>query len=167
MDSVLLKQAVLENAFQKKWDQRHVVLNGQVMVHRLERLDVILAVIGRQCDPCQEDANVGGLETSHRLVEIGAAGGDGDSTKTVVAAEFEDHDTRLLGNDGGDTGQCVRSRFAADTEVEDVVRIAELVEIALKIVRITLARIGAIACGKTIAECGNDGSLVGCARDKA
>ncbi len=152
MNAVLLKQAVFENAVEQKRDQRYMVLRGEALVHGLKLANVIATIVGRQRDSREQNADVRGHKTGHDLIQVRAGGADGHSAKTVIAAELEDHDARLLRDNAADASKAVRSGFAADAEIHNMVRVARFVQVALQVVGITLAGVGAIACGEAVAE---------------
>jgi hypothetical protein len=152
MNAVLLEQTVFEDAFEQERDQRHMVFRGEGLVHGLKLADVVAAVIGRQRDAGQQNADVRGRKAGHDLIQVCAGGADRYSAKTVVATELKDHDARLLCDDAADAGKPIRRGFATDAEIHNMVRVARFVQVALEVVGITLAGVGAVASSEAVAE---------------
>ena len=153
VDAVALDGAGdVNEVFVDHGDEGGVVFGGHVFEELLEGLDVLLSVVWREGDAGEQDADVGGFECGEHLVEVFARLVEREAAKTVVAAEFDDDDLGMEGDNGAQTAQCVFGGGAAGSLVVDGVVIAGAVEIALKGVGEGLAGFEAIAGGDGVAE---------------
>ena len=126
----------------------------------VELLDIVGAVVRGQGDADEDDHGAAGPESGDDLVEICAGVFDAQAAETVVAAELNDDDRRLHGDDVVDALDAVFGGVAADALIDDAIVIAPGVEVGLEIVGITFAEFGAVACGEAVAETDDDGTLV-------
>ncbi len=94
------------------------------------------------------------------MVEVGAGVGDGEAAEAVVAAELDDDEVGMEGEDVGEALDAVFGGVAADAEVDDAVFVALLVEIGLEVVGVALAGVGAEAGGEGVAEADDEGTVV-------
>ena len=74
------------------------------------------------------------------------------AAKAIIAAEFDDHDFRVQGKDGGKAGDGVLGGSAAGAFVDDFVVVAMRVEALLQCVRVGLAGLEAIAGGDAVSK---------------
>jgi len=145
-------------------DHRHkgdVVVRGERAEELLEGLDVVGSVVGRQRDAGEQDFNVRGFERGEDLIEIAAGLSERKAAKTVVAAEFDDHDFRMLGEKGGKARDCVFSGGAAGAAVDHSVVVALGVEILLQGTGIRLAEFQALPGGDAVSVTDEDVSAGG------
>ncbi len=83
-----------------------------------------------------------------------------EAAEAVVAAELDDGDGGVQGEDVGEAGDAVFGGVAGDAEVDDAVAEAEAVEVCLEEVGVGLAGVGAEAGGEGVAEADDDGAVV-------
>ena len=138
-----------------------MVFGGEDGIGAVELMDVVGAVVGREGDAGEDEFGSGGLEGGEDVFEIGAGALDGEASKAVVSAELDDDDGGVEGEDGGEAFDAVLGGVAADAFVDDAVVEAAGVEVALEVVGVALAGVGAVACGEGVAEAGDDGTGVG------
>ncbi len=91
----------------------------------VELADVVGAVVGGEGDAGEDDFGSAGLEGGDDLVEVGAGVFDAEAAEAVVAAELDDDDGGLHGDDGGDAFYAVFGGVAADAGVDDAVVVAD------------------------------------------
>ena len=101
-----------------------------------------------------------GFEGADDLVEIGAGVFDAEAAETVVAAELDDDDCRLHGDDAVEAFDAILGGVAADALVDDPVFVALCVEIGLEVVGVAFAGVGAVAGGEAVAEADDQRPLV-------
>ena len=102
--------------------------------------------------PASTTFDAAGFERGDDLVEVGAGVLDAQAAEAVVAAELDDDDCGLQGEDVVEALDAVFGGVAADAFVDDAVVVAAGVEIGLEIVGIALAGIGSVAGGEAVAE---------------
>lgn len=106
--------------FHEKWQQRNIKLFGKLRIDRAKRLIIPTAVVSGQANLHQQRLGVGGLNGLQNgpqrllcLLRLEAA-------QTIIAAEFDQHPTRLmLLKQGRQARQALLRRIAADTAVND------------------------------------------------
>ena len=162
MDSVGLHHAgdtvhVLEDEGQ----ERDVVFGGEDGVGAVELVDVVGAVVGRESDAGEDEFGSGGFEGGEDVVQVGAGALYGEAAKAVVAAELDDDDGGVEGEDGGEAFDAVFGGVAADALVDDAVVEAAGAEVTLEVVGIALAGVGAVAFGEGVAEADDEWTGVG------
>ena len=136
-------------------EQGHVILLSQRCVDFVELADVVRAVVRWQRDAAEDDVCSRAPQGGDNLIEILACAVDGQPAKTIVAAEGDDDEGRLQGENIVHPFDAVLCCVAADAGIHHAVVKALRVEILLEKVRITVASIGAVACSQAVAE-GND-----------
>ena len=82
-------------------DEGGVMLCGQIAEELVEGVDVVGAVVGGQGDAGEQDLDVSGFKGCEDLVEITASLVEGQAAEAVVAAELDEDDFRVEGEDGG------------------------------------------------------------------
>lgn len=153
-----------EDALEEEGEEGDVVFMGEQGVGGLELLDVVGAVVGWEGNAGEGDFGAGGFEAGEDLVEVAAGVFDAEAAEAVVAAELDDDDGGVEGEDAVDAVEAVLGGVAADALVDDVVGEAALVEIFLKEVGVAFAGVGAEAGGEGVAEADEDGAGVSCCR---
>jgi len=128
------------------------VLCREVDENLIELVDVIRPVVGRKCDTCKQDTNVGRLNRREDRIEIAVCLFQGKPAEPVVPAKLDDHDRGVRGNDRVHTGHGVFRCRTTDSHVLDMVGVAQLVEIPLQCVGIGLSRVQAIARGDAVSK---------------
>ncbi len=149
------------DVFEQEGQQADVVLLCERGVHGVESFDVVGAVVGWQRDAGENDLGAACLELRDDAGEVGLGLFDGQAAETIVAAELDDDDLRVAGDHAGDAVEAVLGGVAGDAVVDDVIAKALGVEVALKVVGVGLAVVGAVACGEGVAEADDEGTGVG------
>ncbi len=121
---------------EQEGEQGHVISPGQRRVHGIEAADVVWAVVGGKGDAGQRDAGATVLELGDDAGEVRLSLLDGEAAQAVVAAELDDDDLGVLGQNELDAVQAVLGGVAADAGVEDVVGVALGVQKALQVSRV-------------------------------
>jgi len=153
MDAVLLDGAGdVDEVLVEHGYEGGVVLGGEIAKGLVEGLDVVGAVVGRQGDAGEQDLDVCGFKGGEHGIKIVAGQVGGQAAEAVVTAEFDDHDFRMQGQDGGETGDGVLGGSAAGAFVDDFVVVAVGVESLLQCVGVGLARLKAVAGGDAVSE---------------
>ena len=161
MGSVFLHHAGdSEDALEKKRQQRDAVFFCKQGVGCVEACDVVGAVVGWERDAGEDDGDFAGFEGGYDLIEIGAGVFDAQAAEAVVAAELDDDDGGLQGDDAIDAVDAVLGGVSADALVDDAVVIASGVERGLQVVGIALADFGAVSFGEAVAETDDQGAGV-------
>ena len=152
-----------EDALKEKGEYRHAVFFSNQSVGVVELFDVVGAVVRREGDAGEDDFGAAGFEGGDNLVEVGARVFDAKAAEAIVAAELDDDDGGLHGDDGVDALDAVFGGVAADAFVDDAIVITPGVEVGLKVVGIAFAKFGTVAGGEAVAEADDEGLLVvGC-----
>lgn len=160
--AVVLHHAVdAVDALEEEGEEGDRVFFGEQGVGLLELLDVVGAVVGREADAGEGEAGVAGAESGEDGVEVGAGVFDAEATEAVVAAELDDDESGVEGDDAVDAVEAVLGGVAADALVDDAVGEVVGVEIFLEIVGVALAGVGAVAGGEGVAEADEEGAFVG------
>ena len=94
------------------------------------------------------------------MVEVGAGVCDGQAAQAVVAAELDEDDGGVQGENAGETLESVLGGVAADALVVNAVVDVALVEGCLQVVGEALAGAGAGSGGELVAETDEDGAVV-------
>jgi len=161
--SVVLHHAVNSiDVLEEEGKQGDVVLLGEQGVGLVELADVVGAVVGREGDAGEDDFGSAGLEGGDDLVEVGAGVFDAEAAQAVIAAELDDDDGGLHGNDGGDAFYSVFGGVSADAGVDDAVVVAEAVQVLLEELGVALAGLGSVACGEAVSEGYDAGARIFC-----
>jgi len=150
-----------EDALEEEGEEGDAVFVGEQGVGGLELLDVVGAVVGGEGDAGEGDPGAGGFEAGEDGVEVAAGVFDAEAAEAVVAAELDDDDGGVEGEDAIDAVETVLGGVAADALIDDVVVEAEGVEVFLEEVGIAFAGVGAEAGGEGVAEADEDGAVVG------
>ena len=140
------------DVFEDEGQEADAVLLGKGGVHGVEFCDVVGAVVGGEGDAGEDYFGAGLLELVDDAREVGLGLFEGQAAEAVVAAELDDDDLGMAGEDEVDAVEAVLGGVAADAGVDDVVVIAVGVEEALEVVGIGLADVGAVAGGERVAE---------------
>jgi hypothetical protein len=101
------------------------------------------------------------LQRGYDLGQVGAGVCDGQAAQTVVAAEFDEDNGGMEGEDLGETLEAVLGGVAADALIVDAVVEVAAVEGGLEVVGVALAGIGASSRSERVAEADQDGAWVG------
>ena len=149
-----------EDVLEEEGQQGDVVLLCQDRVGGGELLDVVGAVVWGEGDAGEDDAGAAGFEGGDDVIEVGAGVFDAKAAEAVVAAKFDDDEGGLEGEDGVEAFEAIFGGVAADAFVDDMVVVAEFVEVGLEVVGVALAGFGAEACGETVAEADDEGAVV-------
>lgn len=136
-------------------------LFGERGVHGVEAGDVVFSVVGRKGDAGEGDVGAGGLELADDAGEVGLGLGEGKAAEAVVAAELDDDDAGVAGDDALDAVEGVFGGVAADAGVENEVGVAVGAEELLEVGGVGLAGVGAEAGGEAVAEAVEDGAAAG------
>jgi len=142
-------------------DEGCVVLGGEVSKDLVERLDVVAAVVRRERDAGEQDADMGVFESRKDGVEVAACLGGGHTAKAVVAAEFDDDDGGMKLQDWTKAGGCVLGGGAAGSKIRYFVMEATLVEVSLQSVGIGLSGVEAVTCSDAVTVTDDDGRVCG------
>ena len=148
------------DVLEEEGEERSFVFGGEQRVGGVELLDVVGAVVGRESDAGEDYFCAGGFEGGDDVVEVGAGVFDAETAEAVVAAELNDCNGGVEGEDGGEALNAVLGGGAADAEVDDAVFVALPVEIGLEVVGVALAGVGAIAGGEGVAEADEERAMV-------
>ena len=114
---------------EKEGEHGYVVLLREQGVCLVELLDVVGAVVGGEGYAGEDDFRSAGFEGAYDLVEVSAGVCDGKAAETVVAAELDDDDGGLEGEDVIEAFDAVFGGVSADALVDDMVVIAAGVEV--------------------------------------
>ena len=159
--SVLLHHAIdAVDALEEEGKKGDGVLFREQGVGLLELVDVVGAVVGREGDSGESDLCAAGLEAREEGIEIGSCVLDAQTAEAVVAAELDDDEGGVEGDDVVDAIEAVFRGVSADALVDDVVAKAASVEVFLEVVGVALAGIGSVAGGEAIAEADQEGATV-------
>ena len=151
--AVSLHHAVYSvDSLEKEGEQGDVVLLGEQGVGFVELADVVGAVVRWEGDAGEDDFGSAGVQGRDDFVEVGAGVFDAQAAQAVVAAELDDDDGGLHGDDGGDAFYPVFGGVSADTGVDDAVVVAETVQVLLEELGVALASFGSVACGEAVSE---------------
>ena len=93
-----------------------------------------------------------GFEGGQDGIKIVAGEVGRQAAKAIIAAEFDDHDFRVQGKDGGKAGNGVLGGGAAGAFVDDFVVVAVGVEALLQCVGVGLAGLEAVSSGDAVAK---------------
>ena len=104
------------------------VFFGEDGVGLVELADVVGAVVWREGDAGEGDASAGVLQGGDDMVEVGAGVCDRQAAQAVVAAELDEDDGGVQGENAGETLESVLGGVAADALVVDAVVDVALVE---------------------------------------
>ena len=148
------------DVLEQEGKQGNAVLPGEDGVGLVELADVVGAVVGREGDAGEGDLDAGALERGDDEVEVGASVCDGQAAQAVVAAELDEDDGGVQGENAGETLEGVLGGVAADALVVDAVVDVALVEGGLEVVGVALARAGASSGGERVAETDEEGAMV-------
>ena len=148
------------DVLEQEGKQGNAVLLCDEGVGLVELADVVGAVVGWEGDAGEGDASAGVLQGGDDLVEIGAGVCDGQAAQTVVAAELDEDDGGVEGENAGETLEAVLSGVAADALIVDAVVDVALVEGGLQIVWVALAGAGTSSGGEAVAETDEEGAAV-------
>jgi len=105
----------------------------------LKGLNVIRAIIRRQRDSGQQNADVRGFESRKKLVEVAARLIERQSAQAVVAAELDDDHLRIQLENRRQAGESILGSGAACAPVENLVVVARGVQVALEEIGVRLA----------------------------
>ena len=142
----------VDEVFVDHGDEGGVMLCREVAEDLVELVDVVGAVVGGQGDAGEQDLDVGGFKGGEDLVEIAACLIEREAAEAVVAAEFDEDDFRVEGQDGVEAGDGVFGSGAAGALIDDFVVEAAGVEVALEGVGVGLVGVEAVAGGDAVAE---------------
>lgn len=148
------------DALKEEGEEGDGIFFGEEGVGGLELLDVVGAVVGGEGDAGEGDLGAGGFEAGEDLVEVGAGIFDAQAAEAVVAAELNDDDGGVEGEDALDAVEAVLGGVAADALVDDAVFVTGGGQIFLEEVGVALAGVGAEAGGEGIAEADEEGAGV-------
>ena len=140
------------DVLEEEGDEGDAIFFREGGVHGVKFFDVVGAVVGGEGDAGEGDVGSVGLELMEDAIEVGLGLFEGEAAEAVVAAEFNDNDAGMAGEDAGDAVEAVFGGVAGDAGVEDMVVEVAGVEEALEFVGIGLAGVGAEACGEGVAE---------------
>jgi len=127
------------------------MLCGEGTEELVEGLNVVRAVVGRQCNAGQQDLDMGGFQRGEHLLEIAAGLIERQAAETVVAAELDDYNLRMQAQNGRKAGDGVLGCGSAGALIHNLVVVALCVELPLQGVREGLAVEKAVAGGDTVA----------------
>src|SRR6202022_3862218 len=119
-------------------------------------LDVVGAVVGWEGDASEDYFGAAGLQRGDDSIEVGAGVLDTQAAEAVVAAELDDDDGGVQGEDAGEAHDTVFGGVAADALVENAIVVTAGVEYGLEVVGVALTGVGAVAGGEAVAEAGDD-----------
>ena len=149
------------DVLEEEGQERDVVLPGEQGVGLLELLDVVGTVVGGEADAGEGEPDAAGFEAGEDGVEVGARVVDAEAAKAVVAAELDDDESGVEGDDVVDAVEAVLGGVAADAFVDDAIVLALLVEVFLEEVGVALAGVSAVAGGEAVPEADEEGAVVG------
>lgn len=124
----------------------------EVAEELVELVDVFGAVVGGQGDAGEQDFDVGGFKGGEDLVEVAAGLIEREAAEAVVAAELDEDQFGVKGEDGVEAGDGVFGGCAAGALVDHFVVEAAGVEVALEGVGVGLAGVEAVAGGDAVTE---------------
>ena len=162
VDAVRLHAAGdVEYALQDEGHVRDAVAFGERGVDGVEARDVGGAVVGGEGDAGEGDGDVGGLELLDDGGEVGLGLFEGKAAKAVVAAELEDDEGGVVGEEAREAVDGVLGGVAGDAVVGDAVVVAGGVEEMLEVVGVGEAGVDAEAGGDGVAETDEERASVG------
>lgn len=112
---------------------------GRLAKDLVKSMNVIGAVIRGKGNAAQQNADVHMQQSRKHFVEILFGGRERQSAQAVVAAKFDDDHGRMQAQDRRKTLHGVFGGGAAGAKVDDLIAIAELVQVAPQRVRVRLA----------------------------
>lgn len=128
-----------------------VVFGGECGEEPVKGVDIVGAVIGRQGDAGQQNANVRFFERGQHQSQVAPGLRKGQAAETVVAAELDDDDGRMQAKHVGQVGDGVFGGRAWRAHVPDQVAITVGVQDALQGVGEGLAVRQPVAGGDAVA----------------
>ncbi len=141
--------------------QGDVVFRCDEMVGLVEGLDVVGAVVRREGYTGEDDFAAGVKQRGDDGIEVAARIRDGEAAEAVVAAEFDNDDSRVEAQHVLEPVDAVFAGIAADAGVDDFEVVAVAVEAGLQVVGIRMTGTDAIASGDAVAEAIDDGNGMG------
>ena len=132
--------------------ERDVIARGDLMIHEVELMNVGGAVVGRERDAGEQDFGVRGEQAGDYGFEVAFGDAEGQAAQAVVAAEFDDDDGGVHGEDAGQAVDGIFGGVAADAGVDDAVMVAAGVEVVLERGGVSLVRQEAVASGNAVSE---------------
>lgn len=137
--------------------ERDVIARGDLVIHEVELMDVGGAVVGRERDAGEQDFGVRGEQAGDDGFKIAFGDGERQATEAVVAAEFDDDDGGMHGEDAGQAVDAVLGGVATDAGVDDAVVVAAGVEVMLERGGVGLAGFEAVTGGDAVSVANDDG----------
>lgn len=145
------------DVFIKHGQKRNVIARGDLVVHEVELMDVGGAVVGRERDAGEQDPGMGGEQAGDDVFEIAFCDRQRQAAEAVVAAEFDDDDGGVHGEDAGQAVDTVLAGVAADAGIDDAVMVAAGVEVVLERGGPGLAGFESVAGGDAVSVADDDG----------
>ena len=162
MDSVPLDSAGnVDEVLVNHGDEGDGSARGSLAKDLIEGVNVVGAVVRRECDAAQENSDVGMEQSGEHFVEILPGGRERQSAKTVVAAELDDDHGRVQAQNGGKPLHGVLGGGAAGAEIDDLIAVAQMIQVAPQGVRIRLAGCESVTGGDTVTKADEDGLALG------
>ncbi len=142
------------------WQKRHVEARGDLVIHEVELMNVGGAVVGRERDAGEQDPDVRGEQAGDDGFEVAPGDAEWKAAKAVVAAEFDDDDGGMHGEDKRQSVDAVLGGVAADAGVDDAVVVSASVEVVLERGGVGLAGFEAMAGGDAVSVANDDGRFL-------
>ena len=154
MNTVVLHQGRLfGDAIKQKRDQYQVVLIRQLFILGVEGPCVAGPVVRRNLDACQNHLGTGLLAHLYHALQVLPDAGHRQTAQTIIAAQFQDHDVRLMGfQHGRQPGQAAGGGFATDTAIDDLYGKILLVQALLQQRHPAVLLVHAIGSAQAVAE---------------
>jgi len=149
---------VLVDVDEQKRKGTEVILLRQRGKHSGKGADVIGTVVRRQRNAQQNQGNVCLFQTDDHLLEILFGGFDRDTSKAIIAAEFQEDQSGMGGENVIDTREAIGGGVAAHALILDAILVAVLIKKILQIVGIAGPR---NAGSKAIPEGDDDRTIIG------
>ncbi len=137
------------------------VFGGEIAKYLVELMNIVGAVVRRKGDAGEENPDVRVFERHDHGIEVVSSLTERQAAKAVVAAKLNDDDCGVQGDDGVEAGNSVFTGGAARALVENLVAIAEFVEVSLESVRVRLTGGETIACRDAVAVADQERAISG------
>lgn len=137
--------------------KRNAIARGDLMIHKVELMNVGGAVVGRERDAGEQNFCMRGQQTRDDGFKVAFGDRQRQAAEAVVAAEFDYDDGGMHGEDAGQAVDAVFAGIAADAGVDNAVAVAAGVEVVLERGGPGLAGFESVAGGDAVSVADDDG----------
>ena len=141
----------------KHGQKRNAIARGDLVIHKVELMNVCGSVVGRERDAGEKDFGVRGEQARDDGFKVALGDRQRQAAQAVVAAEFDYDDCGVHGEDAGQAVDAVFAGVAADAGVDDAVVVAASVEVVLERGGPGLAGFESVAGGDAVSVADDDG----------